>query len=270
ENIKNLAQSTLAKMIERLIGVIDEEKLIIKPQSGLTPVTLKPELDNKKKETGRFYLPLRPLVSGGDDITFVCEGRIGIDLAVTFLDEFQKQSHGKTGHHLTACAGIAIVNTKYPFARAYDLAEELCSNAKKARRNNHIQGSAFDWHYTTGGLYDSLSEMRKREYQRNDGTPLHSRPIMLVNNAHFQTWEQLQANIQIFHGWHESRNKAKGLMDAIRKNDVDNFKTKYLFKKDGTTLPTPDGDALTYDALELMDLYIDLGAVKKAQENGGK
>lgn len=229
-----------------------------------------PFIKDKESKT----LPFRPLVSGGDDVTFVCEGRIGIALAVKFLEMFeelskdfiQKLEELKKGvfegkKSLTACAGIAIVNTKYPFARAYDLAEELCSSAKKARKSNDIQGSAFDWHYTTGGLYDNLAGMREREYTRSDGTLLHSRPIMLVDNPHFQTWEQLQANIQIFSGWGESRNKAKGLIGAIRISDkaVEQFTEKYLFKKDYQKLETPSGKSTTwYDALELMDLYIDL------------
>lgn len=34
-------------------------------------------------KNGRPYLPLRPLVFGGDDATFVCNGSIGVELAAT-------------------------------------------------------------------------------------------------------------------------------------------------------------------------------------------
>lgn len=236
-------------------------------------------MENKKDKT----LPFRPLVSGGDDVTFVCDGRIGISMAVKFLEEFENLSKNfiqklnemlinmrkdpLTYTKLTACAGIAIVNTKYPFARAYDLAEELCSNAKKARKHHQIEASAFDWHYTTGGLYDNLSEMRTREYARSDGQVLHSRPVTL-DAPPLQTWGQLRANIQIFEGWGEYHNKTKGLMDAIRANDVANFTAKYLFNKEGKPLSTPSGEPHTwYDALELVDLYIDL---HKTSESEGK
>nr|WP_269849654.1 hypothetical protein [Methanosarcina horonobensis] len=32
---------------------------------------------------------------------------------------------------LSSCAGVAITKTKYPFYRGYELAEDLCKNAKK-------------------------------------------------------------------------------------------------------------------------------------------
>ena len=32
----------------------------------------------QKDKDGNKYLPLRPLILGGDDITFVCEGRLGL------------------------------------------------------------------------------------------------------------------------------------------------------------------------------------------------
>ena len=37
------------------------------------------------------------------------------------------------GRALTACAGVVIAKPHYPFAQAYDLAEELTANAKRAR-----------------------------------------------------------------------------------------------------------------------------------------
>ncbi|PJF37524.1 MAG: hypothetical protein CUN55_21625, partial [Phototrophicales bacterium] len=95
-----------------------------------------------------------------------------LDLAVTFLSAFEKHSQKILPTPLTACAGIAIVKAHYPFAQAYDLAEELTSNAKQARHSFDEEDapSAIDWHVTAGGLYGDLEVIREREYQVAEGS----------------------------------------------------------------------------------------------------
>ena len=41
--------------------------------------------------------PLRPIVYGGDDLTFVCDGRLGLDLAAHYLQAFSKGHHQSLG-----------------------------------------------------------------------------------------------------------------------------------------------------------------------------
>ena len=111
-------------------------------------------------DSQKMYLPFRPLVYGGDDITFVCDGRIALDLAVTCLKAFNDSEL-----RLHACAGIALVKSHYPFFRAYRLAEELCRNAKKAviEQRSGV-GSAMDWQIVSGGPMRSIDSLREREY----------------------------------------------------------------------------------------------------------
>ena len=61
--------------------------------------------------------PLRPIVYGGDDLTFVCDGRLGLDLAAFYLKEFSKGTIKVCGEDMPvdACAGVAIVPTKFSF-----------------------------------------------------------------------------------------------------------------------------------------------------------
>ncbi len=70
---------------------------------------------------------------------------------------------------LTACAGIAIVKSHYPFARAYALAEELTRSAKSYRTKETIVGSCLDWHFALSGLGGSIKEIRDREYKVRAG-----------------------------------------------------------------------------------------------------
>ena len=81
-------------------------------------------------EKGKKNIPLRSIIIGGDDITFVCDGKMGVYFAKIFLEAFEGQQVSDK-EKLSACAGVAITKTKYPFHRGYELAEDLCKNAKK-------------------------------------------------------------------------------------------------------------------------------------------
>jgi hypothetical protein len=116
----------------------------------------------------RKILPIRPIILGGDDVTFVCDGKLGIYFAKTFIEKFQQTSIN--GKSLTACAGVAIIKTKYPFYRGYWLAEELCKSAKRKRKRDSqwSEASVLDFHVSLGGISGALDKIRQRYYGRDD------------------------------------------------------------------------------------------------------
>lgn len=127
--------------------------------------------------------PVRRIITAGDDICFVTEGRIGIECAVSFIRALGKKinSEDKTGY--AACGGIAVVHQKYPFYKAYELAEMLCSNAKKFGASLSEDGtgrdiSAIDWHIEFGEIKDTLEEIRQ-DYQTLDGKRMELRPYIV-------------------------------------------------------------------------------------------
>ena len=130
-------------------------------------------------------LPIRPIILGGDDITFVCPGKLGIYFSKLFIESFEKPNQPKTaiveqtGISLTACAGIALINKKYPFSRGYRLAEGLCKNAKKVRKKNDDSCSYLDFHIVTGGISGTLEDIRKKQYQGPQGDLLF-RPYKIL------------------------------------------------------------------------------------------
>lgn len=280
ERIKKINQRCQQAMAEQLLRSIEVD-------SETGEHTLRGIYDQASiqlpRSNGDVVFPLRPLVSGGDDITFVCDGRIAIDLTVTFLNAFEHHTSELLGDllkpvnktRLTACAGIAIVNTHYPFARAYGLADELAGSAKKSRYRLGVDSSAFDWHFTNGGLYGSLADMRRREYQARGGS-LTMRPIFTGEDAHpYRTWSQLRRVTTEFQtGWRDNRSKAKELMTALRDGPLETqiYNLRYM-RKNNLSLPEfanfhkkygwdgwddDEGICGYYDALELMDLYIPL------------
>lgn len=135
----------------------------------------------KEEGTNDTYFPVRRIITAGDDICFVTEGRIGLECAVKFLKALgEKKNPDQKGY--AACAGVAIVHQKYPFFRAYELAELLCKNAKKlgpslnADFGNMV--SAIDWHIEYGEIGNSIKEIR-RKYLTKEGKRLEMRPYIV-------------------------------------------------------------------------------------------
>jgi hypothetical protein len=148
-------------------------------------------------------------------------------LATEYLQQFEKHTEQFLGgqSNLTACAGVSIVKAHYPFARAYNLAHELCQSAKRYRRQEAISGSCLDWHFALSGLAGSIEDIRHREYEVIDGLTknrlrLTLRPVALAANGKQppRSWVVVRDGVTAFQGndWAGRRNKAKALRDALR------------------------------------------------------
>lgn len=73
-------------------------------------------------------IPVRPLVFGGDDLTFVMHAALAPQFAIRLASAIEDA-------RLSSGVGIAFVKTKAPLSRAVDLAEALLARAKKAGRS---------------------------------------------------------------------------------------------------------------------------------------
>lgn len=236
-----------------------------------------------KKVMGKFAiqgnnLPFRPIVYGGDDVTFVSDGRLGLELAAIFLQEFEEQIIAD-GKPIKACAGICVVKTHYPFARAYQLSEDLCRQAKKfVKDENKGNFSALDWHLAASGLSGSISDIRQREYQVPAGS-LSMRPVSLKKeqDSDWRTWEGFTKVVQHFNEdeeWKGRHNKVIALRDVLRQGSeaTQKFLKNYRIKDEQLpTFPEFSGQSVGlakeawlngicgyFDAIEAMEFYISL------------
>ena len=76
-------------------------------------------------------IKIREVICGGDDLVVVCNADIALDFAKAFLEHFENLTRNiHKGKNLTACAGIAFFNHKYPIHYALKLAKDLCKEAK--------------------------------------------------------------------------------------------------------------------------------------------
>ena len=101
---------------------------------------------------------VREVILGGDDVTVICNANDALEFTQIFLKEFEKNT--KNIGALTACAGIAYCNEKYPFHYAVDLAEALCGVAKDHSRREH---SCLMFHNIQGSHFQSWSKFVKDE-----------------------------------------------------------------------------------------------------------
>ena len=250
-----------------------------------------------KIEISHERLPFRPIIFGGDDLTFVCDGRLGLSLAAIYLRAAAEQPLSD-GAPLFCRAGVAVVKVNYPIARAYDLAEELCGSAKKfiteketsleSALRDEILGrtvqkfhlAVMDWHFSTTSLLDELGEIREREYTANTG-PLTMRPISVIEkieisgqdpapklDSDWRNWDTfLQIVNEFLNGddWGGKHNKVKALRLALRggKASVRQFCTNFSVKLPTFSGVTQDGgwvgnNCAYFDAIEAMDVLVQL------------
>lgn len=256
EKVKGIAQDVAQKFSGQPVEIINREYIramrefskkvndaslaALNAVVGLTVQAVKNKaipFETDKKD-GTPYLPLRPLVFGGDDVTFVCNGSIGVELAATYLKVFHDEARELDLH---ACAGVSIVKMHYPFARAYKLSEELAGSAKSLTREEDC--SALDWHFAQSGLSGSLESIREQEYsvqessvksileekdlkdveEKNKKFMLTMRPLRLLENVNGRHWygeHGIEKLIETFRNkkpWVDSHNKILGLREELRK-----------------------------------------------------
>jgi len=258
-SVGEVAQEALNATYRQLIESIDSEGRI----GGIVPVR-----DRK--------LPLRPIVMGGDDVTFVCDGRLGLTLTEFYL----RQATAKPladGKPLSLRAGIAVVKTHFPFARAYALAEELCRSAKrylherKAPPYSEEGLSAMDWHFAASGAVLDLEQIRKRDYTVEAGR-LTMRPVRLgaAVSTDWHVWEVFAGIVAEFQSekWAERRNKIYALRDALRNGPdaVEQFLQAFVLPDLPPVPGSPDSaktgwvgtECTCFDAIEALEFFVPL------------
>ncbi len=232
---------------------------------NLKDLSLEETKENGEKQ---INFPIRRIIRAGDDICFVSEGRIGIECAVEYMKALWKRSEGEN----SACAGVAIVHQSYPFYKAYEIAESLCSSAKKYNASLDKEGCAnacaIDWHIEYGEMYGGLDEIRKH-YVDADGKSILARPYFVCGDEKYegkagnrtyanfkQTMEEMEYALHNKCEDEEdrmiARRKLKELRTYLKESEeaVDAYFKKsrldqYLTKNDKN-----------FDVIEVMDTYI--------------
>lgn len=146
---------------------------------------VKNQFNNSKKKPD--FIPIRPIVLGGDDLTVICRADLALDYVTTFMARFEDNTHkmlkddngesllknvfeNESDKRLTACAGIAYIKSSFPFYYGYELAETLCSLAKKDAKEKQgikdgkeLPKSCLMFHKVQDSFTEDWSAIAKRE-----------------------------------------------------------------------------------------------------------
>ncbi len=248
---------------------------------------------------GHGYL-IREILVAGDDITFVCNGKIALAAVEYYCREITRYTmNGKADkesiqkYGFSVCAGVAYIGSHFPFSIGYEVAEACCGFAKDRAKNTRYRdgervGNFVDFHICKNIQAQNLKETRSREYQTSSGERLCRRPYYIrtdnegglsVLNQESFSFEQLKQAILYFQ---DEKNLPRSFAKELRGcyalgesqvellyaflesrgwNMPDRSSSSYLTEttETGAVLRT----AKWYDALELMDDYIDLEAIIK-------
>ncbi len=184
--VKQKSETSFRKLLREIVGQYEQYE-----RSGLFSV----RFDAEKRKS---YLPLRPLILGGDDVTFVCMGRMAVQYAKRYIEFMQEQE-------IDCCGGIAILPTSYPFFRGYELAEQLCGAAKarsredKMDKNGNIdeekRSSWLDFAILHGEQAPELEQIRRQEYRGQLGD-LHFGPYKVCQKGYRYAVENLLEGVE--------------------------------------------------------------------------
>ena len=221
------------------------------------------------------YLPIRPIIIGGDDITFVCPATTVL-MFTTALMELMN------GAGIDCCGGITILPTAYPFFRGYELTEELCGSAKKSMRalqadKGIAQSNWLDFAILHGEQAPTLDQIREREYRGARGD-MHFGPYRVDNRGSKSAVERrhnienlFECTKQFMNSERIARNKVKELRSILQHGRDEAARFFQQLGYQNQSLPTLDDwrDYATdlgwskeleprtpyIDAIELTDFY---------------
>ena len=158
----------------------------------------------------KAIIPIRPVVLSGDDMTVIIRGDLALDYANAFITAFEETTQKHLGgilkeqhvfaedkDNLTACAGIAYIKSSYPFYYGYQLAEDLCGQAKKDTKaiygaeTNHLPPSCLMFHKVQDSFIVDYKELVERELTAKDGLSFKAGPYYIQSQNSKITVEDL-------------------------------------------------------------------------------
>ena len=150
------------------------------------------------KFADKQIIPIRPVVLSGDDMTVIVRGDLAVHYAKAFISAFEEKTKEHLGEklkdkhvfdedkdYLTACAGIAFVKSSYPFYYGYQLAEDLCGEAKKDTKaiygayTDYLPPSCMMFHKVQDSYIFDYKDIIKRELTAKDGLSFKAGPYYI-------------------------------------------------------------------------------------------
>ena len=172
-------------------------------------------------------MPIRPIIVGGDDITFICNARIAVQASHYLMQQLLSDANGMS---ISSCAGIAVIPTSYPFFRGYEMAEQLCDSAKSKMRAynaaHEVNESCWmDFAFLHGETAPTLEQFFANEYSSLTGN-MHFGPYRVYSATDTNATKDMEALVQLLdcttqfnEGKVMAQNKVKELRSVLQDNE---------------------------------------------------
>ena len=166
-------------------------------------------------------VPARLLMLGGDDLVLVC----GAVFALPFVVELARHVRETTKNlpdgkgPLTLGAGVAIVQDSFPFYRAYELADQLATSAKRLKASlPEAEGNVVDWLATSEAWYGDVEATRRDQYVVDDQLVLSAKPYRILKSPDLpgKSLEELLEDASRLSRDRVARNQLHGLANSLR------------------------------------------------------
>lgn len=206
----------------------------------------------------------RKIIVAGDDITFVCNGKLAVPAVKYFLENIGEEKD------YSACGGIAYFNSHFPFSDAYQVAEACCESAKKRAKEEENRGEEnrignfMDFQVCTNVRAANLDTYRDKHYLSEQGLVI-ARPYFVPTKKNRGAMNEKNEKYSIarFLYWGDffhkmPRNKAKDLRNVIPMGKNEREKELSFLESRGYKILVKEKEEyrIWYDALEIMDLFI--------------
>ncbi len=210
------------------------------------------------EDNGKRYLPLRPVIIGGDDVTFISNGILGLYLTERFIKHAEERL---SSYGITFSASVVISKTKYPISRAYELVESLTRRCKRIRKKKDINNSAIDFLIVTQSVSEDADTYINRVKTSMDKT-LHFGPYSFGDDDE-RSLKAFKTCIKEFHNWKkERRTKLMELRRLILRGNKEDI--EIFLKFNGLKLPIyrdyeinifRNNTTPYFDAIDVLDFY---------------
>lgn len=211
---------------------------------------------------------LRSVIQSGDDISFVCNAHYALSVAEFLLEQIQGEIN-INGQSITisACAGIAFINSHFPFSYGHETAVACCNNAKLKQRDYAKTGSKdtawIDFQFCSDPETKHLSQYRKLSYKTVDQSKLLLRPYCIQDKNPSLSYlkDKIKVIDQLPRRWQKRLRDAYALGETAACALAVEINAKYnnALKDVYTELPLQNIQyAVYYDALDLKDHFEDV------------
>lgn len=226
------------------------------------------------EKSGKYRRYLRRVIWSGDDITFLCNARVAISLCEIFFKRLTEEQN------FSACAGIVFIDSHFPFYAAYKVAEQCCDSAKERAKGNakdntgESVGNYLDFQICQNiSVSNDLESNRKKNYCLSDGTRLLARPYCTDSTMMESDFHHLEFFKTAYRHFSDSDfpdHVAKELRNAYSSGRMQAGTVLNKMRSRGFKLPKgskelyENKEALYFDALEMLDLYLDIEEENKS------